>query len=30
MNPDAIKMNARHTFGAAATEFRGAYKNAGA
>ncbi|WP_179285861.1 head maturation protease, ClpP-related [Haematobacter missouriensis] len=30
MNPDAIKMNARHIFGAAAIEFRGAYKNAGA
>lgn len=30
MNPDAVKMNARHIFGAAAVEFRGAYKNAGA
>lgn len=30
MNPDAIKMNARHIFGAAAIEFRGAYKNSGA
>lgn len=29
MNPDAIKMNARHIFGAAAMEFRGAYKNNG-
>ncbi|VDC31414.1 head maturation protease, ClpP-related [Pseudogemmobacter humi] len=30
MNPDAVKMNARHIFGAAVVEFRGAYKNAGA
>ncbi|PTX38715.1 ATP-dependent protease ClpP protease subunit [Gemmobacter caeni] len=30
MNPDAVKMNARHIFGAAAVEFRGSYKNAGA
>ncbi|WP_323764589.1 head maturation protease, ClpP-related [Marinovum sp.] len=30
MNPDVVKMNARHIFGAAASEFRGAYKNAGA
>lgn len=30
MNPDAVKMNARHIFGAAAVEFRGAFKNAGA
>lgn len=29
MNPDAVVMNARHIFGAAATEFRGTYKNAG-
>lgn len=30
MNPDVVKMNARHIFGAAASEYRGAYKNAGA
>lgn len=30
MNPDAVKMNARHIFGAAAVEFRGSYKNVGA
>lgn len=30
MNPDLVKMNARHMFGAANTEFRGAQKNAGA
>ncbi|NVK57320.1 MAG: Clp protease ClpP [Alteromonadaceae bacterium] len=30
MNPDKVTMNARHIFGAAASEFRGAYKNAGA
>lgn len=30
MNPDAVKMNARHIFGAAAVEYRGAYKNPGA
>ncbi|WP_370342894.1 head maturation protease, ClpP-related [Pararhodobacter marinus] len=30
MNPDVVRMNARHIFGAAAVEFRGAYKNAGA
>ncbi|MFC3569192.1 head maturation protease, ClpP-related [Paracoccus simplex] len=30
MNPDAVTMNARHIFGAAAVEFRGAYKNNGA
>ncbi|WP_164882346.1 head maturation protease, ClpP-related [Paenirhodobacter populi] len=30
MNPDAVVMNARHIFGAAANEYRGAYKNAGA
>lgn len=29
MNPDAVKMNARHIFGAAVVEFRGAYKNPG-
>lgn len=29
MNPDAVKMNARHIFGAAAVEFRGAFKNNG-
>lgn len=29
MNPDVVRMNARHIFGAAATEFRGAYKNPG-
>ena len=29
MNPDAVVMNARHIFGAAAVEFRGAHKNAG-
>lgn len=30
MNPDAVVMNARHIFGAAAVEHRGAFKNAGA
>lgn len=30
MNPDLVKMNARHMFGAANTEFRGAQKNNGA
>lgn len=30
MNPDAVTMNARHIFGAAAVEYRGAYKNNGA
>lgn len=30
MNPDKVTMNARHIFGAAASEYRGAYKNAGA
>lgn len=30
MNPDRVTMNARHIFGAAASEFRGTYKNAGA
>ena len=30
MNPDMVVMNARHIFGAAAVEHRGAYKNAGA
>jgi ATP-dependent protease ClpP protease subunit len=30
MNPDKVTMNARHIFGAAVTEYRGAYKNAGA
>ncbi|MBL3580217.1 head maturation protease, ClpP-related [Rhodovulum visakhapatnamense] len=29
MNPDKVTMNARHIFGAAPTEFRGAYRNAG-
>lgn len=29
MNPDAVVMNARHIFGAAAVEHRGAWKNAG-
>ncbi|WP_442772690.1 head maturation protease, ClpP-related [Paenirhodobacter enshiensis] len=29
MNPDAVVMNARHIFGAAAVEYRGAWKNAG-
>ena len=29
MNPDVVKMNARHIFGAAATEYVGAYKNEG-
>ncbi|SIS98415.1 head maturation protease, ClpP-related [Paracoccus saliphilus] len=29
MNPDAVVMNARHIFGAAAVEFRGSYKNPG-
>lgn len=29
MNPDAVTMDARHIFGAAAVEFRGAYKNPG-
>lgn len=29
INPDKVTMNARHIFGAAATEFRGAYKNPG-
>lgn len=30
MNPDKTTLNARHIFGAAATEFRGAWKNPGA
>lgn len=30
MNPDKVTMNARHIFGAAAVEYRGAYKNPGA
>ncbi|WP_198670806.1 head maturation protease, ClpP-related [Oceanicella sp. SM1341] len=30
MNPDKVTMNARHIFGAAVTEYRGAYKNPGA
>ena len=30
MNPDAVVMNARHMFGAAAVEYRGAFKNVGA
>ncbi|WP_406870090.1 head maturation protease, ClpP-related [Thioclava sp. 'Guangxiensis'] len=30
MNPDVVTMNARHIFGAAAVEYRGTYKNAGA
>jgi ATP-dependent protease ClpP protease subunit len=30
MNPDKVTMNARHIFGAAASEFRGVYKNGGA
>ncbi|MCB5199026.1 Clp protease ClpP [Loktanella sp. TSTF-M6] len=30
MNPDKVTMNARHMFGAAPGEYRGAYKNAGA
>lgn len=30
MNPDVVRMNARHIFGAAAVEFRGAYRNPGA
>lgn len=30
MNPDTVTMNARHIFGAAATEFRGSYRNPGA
>jgi len=30
MNPDAVTMNARHIFGAAAVEYRGSYKNNGA
>ncbi|MBL3587731.1 Clp protease ClpP, partial [Rhodovulum sulfidophilum] len=29
MNPDKVTMNARHIFGVAATEHRGAYKNPG-
>ncbi len=29
MNPDAVVMNARHIFGAAAVEYRGSYKNPG-
>lgn len=29
MNPDKVTMTARHIFGAAPTEYRGAYKNAG-
>ncbi|MCA0945861.1 ATP-dependent Clp protease proteolytic subunit [Salipiger pacificus] len=29
MNPDRVTMDARHIFGAAASEYRGAYKNAG-
>ncbi|MBL3564535.1 ATP-dependent Clp protease proteolytic subunit [Rhodovulum sulfidophilum] len=29
MNPDKVTMNARHIFGAAPTEFRGAYRNPG-
>lgn len=30
MNPDVVTMNARHIFGAAASEYRGAWKNPGA
>jgi hypothetical protein len=30
MNPDVVTMNARHIFGAAASEYRGSFKNAGA
>lgn len=30
MNPDKVTMNARHIFGAAVAEYRGAYKNPGA
>ncbi|SOH93368.1 ATP-dependent protease ClpP, protease subunit [Monaibacterium marinum] len=30
MNPDGVTMDARHIFGANATEYRGSYKNAGA
>ncbi|MFN3275452.1 MAG: Clp protease ClpP [Paracoccus sp. (in: a-proteobacteria)] len=30
MNPDAVVMNARHIFGAAAVEFKGSFKNTGA
>lgn len=30
MNPDAVTMNARHIFGAAAVEYRGSFKNNGA
>ena len=30
MNPDAVTMNARHIFGAAAVEYKGSYKNNGA
>lgn len=30
MNPDKVTMSARHIFGAAVTEFRGAYKDPGA
>lgn len=29
MNPDVVKMSARHIFGAAVTEFRGSWKNPG-
>jgi hypothetical protein len=29
MNPDKVTMNARHIFGAAASEYRGSYKNPG-
>ena len=29
MNPDQVTMNARHIFGAANTEFRGAFRNPG-
>lgn len=30
MNPDRVTMNARHIFGAAPSEYRGSFKNAGA
>lgn len=30
MNPDKVEMTSRHIFGAAVTEYRGSYKNAGA
>lgn len=30
MNPDVVTMNARHIFGATASEYRGSFKNAGA